>query len=245
MTCTRKVVHDRTGIRDVGGNTTDDQTRTRRLVQDAGPDFEKKPQFEIDLDEEKTKEINEKLNKFKLGSSTKSIRNDFSKGKMIFSEESNRAIHEMGNMELVELRQTSATIQCPSCLKHVPEGLNMCQCGVWLRPNQSTMDGIRTAFAALKTLFYRTKDVISRGMKSGHNLWQKDHMVGRTHAHFFTLRTSHVTAPTWWSSSSWDRQWQDWHSQGWQDKELWARRLVQRRHKQNLSLCHDSLNLHL
>ena len=75
-----------------------------------------------------------------------------SKGKMIFSEESSRAIYEMGNMELIELRQTSATIQCPSCLKHVPEGLNMCQCGVWLRPNQSTMDRIRTAFAVLKNL---------------------------------------------------------------------------------------------
>ena len=28
-------------------------------------------------------------------------------------------------MELIELRRTSATIQCSSCLKHVPEGLNM------------------------------------------------------------------------------------------------------------------------
>ena len=53
-------------------------------------------------------------------------------------------------MELIELRKTSATILCPSCLKHVPEGLNMCQCGVWLRSNQSSMDRIRTAFAALK-----------------------------------------------------------------------------------------------
>ena len=25
----------------------------------------------------------------------------------------------------------------------------------------------------------------------------------------------------WWSSSSWDHQWQDWHSQGWQDKAWW------------------------
>ena len=46
-------------------------------------------------------------------------------------------------------RQTSATIQCLCCLKRVPEGLNMCQCGVWLRPNQSTMDRIRTAFCSV------------------------------------------------------------------------------------------------
>ena len=32
-TSTRKLVHDRTGIRDVRGNMTDDQTSTRKLVQ--------------------------------------------------------------------------------------------------------------------------------------------------------------------------------------------------------------------
>ena len=58
-------------------------------------------------DEEKVKEIIEKLEKFNLGSITKSIRNDLSKGNMIFSEESSRAIYEMGNMELIELTQTS------------------------------------------------------------------------------------------------------------------------------------------
>ena len=57
------------------------------------------------------REINEKLEKFKMGSSTRNIRNDLSKGFMIFSEESSRAFYEMDNMELIELRQTSATIQ--------------------------------------------------------------------------------------------------------------------------------------
>ena len=85
-----------------------------------------------------------------MGSGTKSFRNALSKGNMIFSEESSRAMYEMGNMVLIELRQTSATIQCPCCLKHVAEGLNMCQCGVWLRPNQSTLERIRAAFAAFE-----------------------------------------------------------------------------------------------
>ena len=66
------------------------------------------------FDEGKMKRINEKLEKFQMGSGTKSIRNDLSKGNMIFSEESSRANYEMGNIELIELRQTSATIQCPS-----------------------------------------------------------------------------------------------------------------------------------
>ena len=70
------------------------------------------------------KEINKKLGKLNSGSGTKSIRNDLLKGNMIVSEELSRANYEMGNVELTEERQTSATIQCPLCLKHVPEGLN-------------------------------------------------------------------------------------------------------------------------
>ena len=65
-------------------------------------------------------EINEKLEELKMGSCAKSMRNDLSKGNVIFSEESSRAVYEMGNMELIELTQTSATDQCSSSLKHVP-----------------------------------------------------------------------------------------------------------------------------
>ena len=56
-----------------------------------------------------------------------------------------------------------------------PEGLNVCQCSVWFRPNQSAMDRIRTAFAALKTPYFRTTEISARGKKSGHNPWQTDH----------------------------------------------------------------------
>ena len=147
---------------------------------------DKEPQFEIDLreegasqdailqDEEKMKNIHENLEKLRIGSCT---RNDLSKGNMFFSQESRRATDEMGNLELIELRQTLATIQRLSCLKHVPEGLNMCLCGVWLRPNQqSTRDRIRVAFAALKTPYCRTAITLSSGEKSGHNQWQVDHL---------------------------------------------------------------------
>ena len=180
-TSTRKLITGQSGIRDVRGNTTDDQTSTRKLVVD------EKPQFENDLrvqgvsqdtilqDEEKMKDINKKLERLRTGSCTHFIRKDLSNGNMIFSEESSRAIYEMGNMELIELRQTSETIQCLSCLKQVPEGLNMCLCGVWPRPNQSTIDRIRAALAALKTPFYSTTVILSRGKNSGHNQWQMDH----------------------------------------------------------------------
>ena len=93
---------------------------------------------------------------------------------MIFSEESSRAIYEMGNLELIELRQASATIHCPSFLKHVPEGLNMCLCGFWLRPNQDTMNRIEARFEALATPYDRAT-FQSRGRKNGHNQLHEDH----------------------------------------------------------------------
>ena len=120
-------------------------------MRDPEPAVLNKQQFEIDLREEgvsqvaickmkKRRKKSMKSWRVFMGSSTKSIRNDLPKRNMIFSEESSRGIYDMGNMELIELRQTSATFQCLSCLKHVPEGLNMCQCGV-LASTQSRYDG--------------------------------------------------------------------------------------------------------
>ena len=68
----------------------------------------------------------------------------------------------------------------------------MCLCGVWLRPNQSTMDRSSAAFASLKTPCYRTTIILSRGRKSGHNQWQMDHQKamdarrGATKRHEYT-----------------------------------------------------------
>ena len=119
---------------------------------------------------------------------------------MIFSEESSRAIYERSNMELMELRQTSATIECLSCLKHVPEELNMCPCGVWLRPNQSTTDQIRAAFAALKTLHYRTTVILSRGRKSGHNQWKMDHQKAMDASRGATKRHEYTSLRDRWQN---------------------------------------------
>ena len=77
-TSTRKLAHDRTEIRDVQGYTTDDQTSSGKPVRNAVSLVDKKPQFEIDLrmegvlqdailkDEEQMKEINKKLEKFRI-----------------------------------------------------------------------------------------------------------------------------------------------------------------------------------
>ena len=55
------------------------------------------------------------------------IREDPVEDKTVFSEESSRAIFELGNVELIELKKS--TIQCPSCLHHVFEGTLVCKCG--------------------------------------------------------------------------------------------------------------------
>ena len=69
----------------------------------------------------------EEIKRVKIVSNKTCIREDLAKDKMMFSEESSRAVFEMGNVELIELETTS--IQCPSCLHHVFEGTFTCMCG--------------------------------------------------------------------------------------------------------------------
>ena len=71
------------------------------------------------------------------------------KKRLKFSEESCRTIHELGNIELYELGQTSRTVQCHSCLKHIPEGLTFCSCGVCFRLDEETIQRIKARFNAL------------------------------------------------------------------------------------------------
>ena len=104
-----------------------------------------------------------------MGSNTKPIRNDLS-----ISEELSRAINEMGNMELIELRQTSATIQCPSCLKHVPEGLNMVNAASGFDPIKVRWAESEKHLQRQKAPYNLASKIISRGKQSGHNPWQQD-----------------------------------------------------------------------
>ena len=45
-------------------------------------------------------------------------------------------IHNQGNVELVELRQTSKTVQFEDCLSHILEVIVRCYCGYMIRPNR-------------------------------------------------------------------------------------------------------------
>ena len=93
-----------------------------------------------------------------------------------FSEQSSRTIHELENIELHEPGQTPRTVQCHSCLKHIPEGLIFCACGICLPPDGEQIQSIkaresrpRQFLAALRTVDY------SRGKRHGEAQWQRDH----------------------------------------------------------------------
>ena len=147
----------------------------------SGSSVEERPKFEIDLrvagvsqdailkDEQQMKEINntlERLKRLKSGSCTKSIRDDQKKqGDMMFSEESSRVIHEMGNMELIELVQISVIIQCHAWLNHFPERLKYCGCGVCLRPGEDTTNRIKARCQALIVPYHFARVNRSRGKK--------------------------------------------------------------------------------
>ena len=92
------------------------------------------PDDTVQQDENHMKEINEKMEKLRIGSNAESIREDWSRenGDFTSSENSRRTIHEMGNVELFELGKTTSTLQCQSCYKHVLDGIIFCGCGYCL-----------------------------------------------------------------------------------------------------------------
>ena len=113
----------------------------------------------------------------KLGSNKICIREYLAKEKMVFSKGSSRAVCEMGNAGLVEVKKSS--IQCPSCLHYVFEGTLVCRCGKLMRPKQDVMNRIKEAFEILKAPCYRTSIIVTRGSKCGPNPWQQDHHKAR------------------------------------------------------------------
>ena len=163
-TGTRDETTDATGV-DMGpGNSW---RTTSKVDVDLDLKVQEVAQNALGQDEANTQETN----RVNMGPNKISIRNYLAKDDMIFSEESSRAIFEMGNVELIESKKTSDTDQFPSCLKYVFEGTIVREC---VRPNKSTMVRIREAFEALKAPYCRTAPVISRGNECGPNPWQQD-----------------------------------------------------------------------
>ena len=76
--------------------------------------------------EEMAEKNTEVIERIKIGSNNICNREDLAKENMMFSQESSQAIFEMGNVELVELK--NSRIQCPSCPHHLFKGTIMCAC---------------------------------------------------------------------------------------------------------------------
>ena len=112
-----------------------------------------------------------------IGSNKNCFREDPAKDKMVLSEESGRAIFEMCNLELIELKKSS--IRCPSCLHNVLEGTFICMCRKLIRPNKDVMNRINEVFEILNAPHYRTSSIVTRGSGCGPNPWQQHHNKAR------------------------------------------------------------------
>ena len=52
------------------------------------------------------------------------------------------------------MRNTTATVQCQSCFKHVPEAMVFCECGYCLGPNEDVINKIKAIFKTLLAPYY-------------------------------------------------------------------------------------------
>ena len=68
----------------------------------------------------------------------------------------------MGNVELFELGETPATVQCQSCFKHMTERMIFCECGCCLRPNEDIINKIEAIFKTLIALTFSSSKKFKR-----------------------------------------------------------------------------------
>ena len=98
------------------------------------------------------------------------------KGNMIFSEESSRAIYEMGNMELIELRQASATSSVFLAWNTYQRDWTCVYVASGFDPIKVRWTESEQHLQRWKLLTYRTSvSLCQEKRSSGHNQWQMDH----------------------------------------------------------------------
>ena len=130
--------------REEQGNPTDipELPSARKLKRSTGSLVqEEQPESKVDLrieghaqdvileDEERMGHIQEVVEKLEMVFTLNLFLKiwESQKNSMMFSEESSRTVHEMGNIKLYQLGQMTRTIQCHSCWKHLPGGLTLCR----------------------------------------------------------------------------------------------------------------------
>ena len=127
--------------------------------------------------EERMDNIQEVVDKLRTGHHTKSIIEDLGKAEksIKFTRESSRPIHELGNIELRDLGQNSRTVQRQSWLKHTPERLIFCACGICLQLDEEQNQRIKSRFEAVTVPCYLARVNYSRVKRHGEAQWLREH----------------------------------------------------------------------
>ena len=82
------------------------------------------PQEAVLQDKMQMKSISETIRK--LEQIKVDLGENYNQEDYVYTKETAENIHDQGNVELVELRQTTETIQCQACWKQIPEGMIKC-----------------------------------------------------------------------------------------------------------------------
>ena len=144
----------RAGVRNDTKHATAVERASRKLVQatsEADADIHLTEKEALTDAFSNNEASTQEIERIKIGSNRNCIREDLAKVEMVLSKESSRAIFEMGNVELIELK--TSMIQCPSCLHNVFEGTLLCICGKLIKPNQDAIHRIKEALKILKSTF--------------------------------------------------------------------------------------------
>ena len=97
---------------------------------------------------------------------------------MIFSEESSRINHELGNIELYESGQKSSTSSSIRAAD-MQEGLNFCPRGMCLRLDEAAMKRIHARFQTLIVPYYFARMNIPRAKSAVNSQWPQDRQKAR------------------------------------------------------------------
>ena len=116
-------------------------------------------------------EVKKQLEKLQDESKSKSTHKDLQKGNLL-SEETSLKISEMANIELHEVRQRTATSQCPQCLSHMEDGFQFCKVCKWMiQPFQEFKRDFKN-YLATRTVFLLNR---AEARKHGNKPWQIYH----------------------------------------------------------------------
>ena len=98
----------------------------------------------------------------------------------IYKPEDAGRIKNQGTIEWTDLRQTTRTTQCRSCLQHVPEGMIKCYCGYMTVLTIEYMNELNDRFRTLCQSPWKVR-MKSRGFKHCPQQWQEDHRRAKEH----------------------------------------------------------------